>query len=514
MHFVDRHREKIRQSPMSSRLLWACLLLVVLLVLTFGAALFLFASLHNTKKDISRSLQIQFSVFQNDMERYFDQLAVMGVNLSEDMSAEVDKELALRQMSFAQLNDSPEVLNALEEKMIEPLCRHLRQTGCSGAFVLLDATVNTRMEGAEHSRAGLYVQKSGADTPTVPLLLYRGSAEVGKARSVMPHRKWRMEFQTDQFPDYDRWMTPGSAPLYQSYTLTERFELPGTCENVQLFLLPLRGQDGTVYGLCGFEISESYFKQNFAQPTGFDRLICLLAPASDGLNAGAALSSGTTDGYYHTPRNTLVLRSMGGGLTQLTGPDSAYAGISQLCRLSESQSYRLAVCIPMADYQRLVFSGNLQMLLIGLFIAFFVVFCCMSFHRRILSPAFRQFEEDRRESRRRMEELQLERQQMQTALTRLGNACRNESVSESFQTFVDSIPTLTNTERRIFDGYVAGLRSREIVEQLDIKDSTLRYHNKNIYNKLGVTSLKELQQFVAILNSSSGSAPDSAPDEK
>ena len=30
MHFVDRHREKIRQSPMSSRLLWACLLLVVL----------------------------------------------------------------------------------------------------------------------------------------------------------------------------------------------------------------------------------------------------------------------------------------------------------------------------------------------------------------------------------------------------------------------------------------------------------------------------------------------------
>lgn len=117
MHFVDRHREKIRQSPMSSRLLWACLLLVVLLVLTFGAALFLFASLHNTKKDISRSLQIQFSVFQNDMERYFDQLAVMGVNLSEDMSAEVDKELALRQMSFAQLNDSPEVLNALEEKI-------------------------------------------------------------------------------------------------------------------------------------------------------------------------------------------------------------------------------------------------------------------------------------------------------------------------------------------------------------------------------------------------------------
>ena len=165
MHFFARHRENIRQSSMSSRLLWPCLLLAALLLLTFGAALFLFASLHNTKKDTTRSLEIQYSVFQNDMERYFDQLAVMGVNLSEDMGALVDRQLASREMTFDQLNDSPEVLNALEEEMIEPLCRSLRRTSCSGAFVLLDATVNTRMEGAGYSRAGLYVQKGGADTP-------------------------------------------------------------------------------------------------------------------------------------------------------------------------------------------------------------------------------------------------------------------------------------------------------------------------------------------------------------
>ena len=34
MHFFARHRENIRQSTMSARLLWPCLLLVVLLVLT------------------------------------------------------------------------------------------------------------------------------------------------------------------------------------------------------------------------------------------------------------------------------------------------------------------------------------------------------------------------------------------------------------------------------------------------------------------------------------------------
>ena len=61
MHFFARHRENIRQSSMSSRLLWPCLLLAALLLLTFGAALFLFASLHNTKKDTTRSLEIQYS---------------------------------------------------------------------------------------------------------------------------------------------------------------------------------------------------------------------------------------------------------------------------------------------------------------------------------------------------------------------------------------------------------------------------------------------------------------------
>ena len=112
----------------------------------------------------------------------------MGVNLSEDMSAEVDKELALAADVLAQLNDFSRGAERAGGENDRVLCRRLRQTGCSGAFVLLDATVNTRMEGAEHSRAGLYVQKSGADTPTVPPAAVPGSAEVGKDHSVMPQR--------------------------------------------------------------------------------------------------------------------------------------------------------------------------------------------------------------------------------------------------------------------------------------------------------------------------------------
>lgn len=116
MRLFARHRAEMPSRAPSHRLLWASLLLALLLLLTFGAALFLFISLHNTKKDTVRSLEIQYAVFQNDMERYFDQLAVMGINLSEDMSDLVEQQLAAQGMtSFRQLSDAPEALTTLPE---------------------------------------------------------------------------------------------------------------------------------------------------------------------------------------------------------------------------------------------------------------------------------------------------------------------------------------------------------------------------------------------------------------
>lgn len=59
MRLFARHRAEMPSRAPSHRLLWASLLLALLLLLTFGAALFLFISLHNTKKDTVRSLEIR-----------------------------------------------------------------------------------------------------------------------------------------------------------------------------------------------------------------------------------------------------------------------------------------------------------------------------------------------------------------------------------------------------------------------------------------------------------------------
>ena len=60
------------------------------------------------------------------------------------------------------------------------------------------------------------------------------------------------------------------------------------------------------------------------------------------------------------------------------------------------------------------------------------------------------------------------------------------------QHFQDGMLALTKTERMIFDCYLAGKSTKDILEELIIKENTKKFHNKNIYGKLGVSSRKQL----------------------
>ena len=63
---------------------------------------------------------------------------------------------------------------------------------------------------------------------------------------------------------------------------------------------------------------------------------------------------------------------------------------------------------------------------------------------------------------------------------------------ERIEFFMTGLKTLTPTERAIYDAYVARVTTKEIMANMDIKESTLKYHNRNLYGKLGVSSRKEL----------------------
>ena len=63
---------------------------------------------------------------------------------------------------------------------------------------------------------------------------------------------------------------------------------------------------------------------------------------------------------------------------------------------------------------------------------------------------------------------------------------------EQQKLFVQGLGTLTPTEKAIYDLYLNGKSTKEILATLNIKENTLKFHNKNLYSKLGVSSRKAL----------------------
>lgn len=72
------------------------------------------------------------------------------------------------------------------------------------------------------------------------------------------------------------------------------------------------------------------------------------------------------------------------------------------------------------------------------------------------------------------------------------DALNNREDTENIELFQKGILTLTNTEKMIFDLYLEGDGTKDVLSKMNIKENTLKYHNKNIYGKLGVSSRKQL----------------------
>ncbi len=63
---------------------------------------------------------------------------------------------------------------------------------------------------------------------------------------------------------------------------------------------------------------------------------------------------------------------------------------------------------------------------------------------------------------------------------------------EAIELFVSGYQQLTKTEKSVFNGYVNRLTTKEVMTTLNITENTLKFHNKNLYGKLGVSSRKQL----------------------
>ncbi len=500
------------------KLFYSMLLLAFLVLITLMSGLYLFGKLDSPKENMTEALELQMEFFENSVEEYWKQLAVMGIDLSRDTSGLLENYLKEQNLTLDDLSATGQGAEELQSLLLEELCLHLRQTACSGGFVILNTDGGN---SAAQERPGIYVIRGIDTSPDGDMLLYRGLASVGKEQKVMPHRKWRMSFQKDVFPDYEQLIAQAELPLEQAYRVTPLATLPGTDEQVMLLTLPIIGQNGVVYGLCGYEVSRRYFRATQKLPTRLQRLICLMTPEyGDILDADVGLDCGSS---YVIPKGQFTLERDGEELVFVHGAGE-YVGHQHCFSPSQGQeNFCLTVMIPKADYDASVIQNTLQSGVLFMLLIFLVGISCLYFSRRFLSPILTALDHMKHEEYRdakldipeiddlsdflqkqdqahesAMNQIKQEKQSAENKAATLAYSRKTEIDPDIYKDFVQGLKTLTPTEERILGLYMDGVSTKDAIETLGIKESTLRFHNKNIYSKLGVNSRKQAVMYALV----------------
>lgn len=517
----------------------AALLLAVLLV-----ALLLLGQLKSPRAETEKALTFQMGAFRSDMASLWRNVSVMGIHLSQDMTAIIEEQIS----DFSSLNGDVAAVGDLQEAMLEPLCQYVRQTDCSGAFIMLGASLSS--DPAVDSHAGLYVQRSNAEHTTSDLLLYRGMADIGRQHRVMPHRKWAQEFCPADFPGLADQLEAASAPIERACRTTELLTLPGTTEQAILLTVPMIGADGTVYGLCGFSVNQTYFLAHHAQPTGIGSLACVLSDSAEGLDVQRGLLTYPTGDFCFVPDELLEKRSLRGGLSAFVGTELSFVGISEPFTVAagDEASPDLTVLIPKSDYDRALLKSRLEAAGVLMLLLFFAVSCCLFYTRRYLRPILEDidhvtvaggekgkpiFEEllpisekmrsheeavtalkaERQDAQDRAEQLlgeklgleeQVEGMQGQlddslAEIRRLAHLGKKELKPADYDKFLKGYAKLSAKELEICEALVSGLSTRQCAEQIGCASSTVDTYRKRVYEKTGIHRVRQLQLCVALM---------------
>ncbi len=534
-------------TTLHGRLILFFVMVSVTLILAFTLLLSLFGITGSERKAVDSHLTTEISIISDKISEDFGRVSLGGISIAEDIARRSDRFFADNGITAASLSEHPELLEALLSEHMQTLISTVNTRYCGGAFIILDATVNPASDNAETAKSGIFLKKTQpthTSATGVDIHYLRGPASLARENGIMLLGQWRMEFDTEgqdffdcvidtahQNPDLD---------LSRLYYWSGRTVLKDNSEAGFMLCVPLRSEDGTVFGICGVEVSDRLFK-SFYTPAGgnFENIFTVMAPVCE---SGFCTSLGLIAGNYYLTGNhwdyDLEVTDSHEDFIHLSGGGESYAGKSSAIRLYpggspyEDQAWVTAILMPQ-DILHSAVKGNTDYFSLTVVILLAVsVIVSIFISRRYLRPVndaldtirSRSYSEQTgapyseindlleflaandRAHAEELERLDKENKEVrskfdmaQTHMTRLANEKLPEVDLDSFEQFMQCLCTLTPKERSIFDLYMDGKSAKEILVLADINQNTLKYHNKNIYSKLGVTSRKQLLEFAALM---------------
>ncbi len=512
------------------------LLYIVSAVATFLALamvlLNLFGFINSANVQIMRDLDAWLTNSADSIEQDCDELAACAISFSHQLESLIQDFLIEQQLQFDDLQDNTQALTDLQQELYDTVYLNMQVAPASGTFYILNTTVNSTSETPLFNGIYLkYVNLSSENTVNNSFALYRGSYSTGKNNNLTFHSGWNNENHTDFFDDCESVFSEGV-----HYALSTVSEIPDTWENARYIYVPMRDRQDRIIGVCGFEISNLLFRlSNKTEDPRWGQLICGLIDQQQGSYRGQFSSN-----RYQNSTMQIVTKK---DHTQFDFGTESCVGATKEIFLG-NDTFTVAVMMPQAQYLKFVRNGQLQNAAIFLILGIVALVSCVMMSHRYVSPILKRIEQVKANEtggdptnireiedlfaflaardeayEARLEELEKERQaaeanatqtqkDYQTALRKLdlvqgeleqlAAAQHREIVLEEYEFFLCNLGTLTATEYKVYELYLAGKNAKQIAEILGISENTLKYHNKNIYSKLGISSRKQMLRFAAL----------------
>ncbi len=527
------------------RLLLFFILVSVSLVLAFALLLSLFGINGKEAKVVKNHIDTELSIMTDKIGEDFGRISLGGISIAEDISKRSDTFFREHDIAPSDLKAHTDLIEPLLAEYMQTLMATVNNRYCGGAFVMLDTSVS---QTSDTAKAGIFIKKTqptATDAVGVKLHYLRGPADLARDNGIMLLGQWKMEYDIEGQEFFTGVMETArenaDLPLSRLYYWSGRVTLKGNSEAGFLLCVPLRTSDGEVFGLCGIEVSDRLFKSQYTPEGGdFENIFTVTAPdceqglcTSEGMIAGNRYLTGTHWCYDLTETDSHE------GFHHYSGEGEAYAGKTVSLRLYpggspyEDETWSVSILMP-KDILHTAVKGNTTYfiyIIIGLLLASIVASAIIS--RQYLRPVDKALDriknneyteddgadvyseitdlfdylskKDRehdlaiQQKQQETEALRSEHEKAQTEISRLAYSRKSEIDPDCYRMFLDNLRTLTATERIVFDHYLDGRSAKEIMEIMGIKEPTLKYHNRNIYGKLGISSRKELLRYAALM---------------
>ena len=498
---------KNRWISMERRLFLYWLIMVLAVMTAVFVVLIVAGVFSNDAGKLGGTLSVQQKNTTMTFNKLIDTLNAQNLALSEQITREVSDVLETEERTFKDLDNNPELITRIEERMCFYLQTIVRSRSCSGAYFILDATTNTEAPGADRSRMGLYLRSGNVGTDGMAnqyITFFRGVADVARKENIQMHNRWNLEFDIDNVPGYEILMDFDGRRILDSCYLSNRVTLSGTWEQGVLLSIPVV-LEGKVRGVCGVELSELFFNMVFPSvESPYGNMVTVVAPIADKRLLLDGAISGKTDGTYFTTDGTLLIKNGEHYKTYSDGSRTYFGNHIVIPKAVDGRSdLTLVTLVPEISYQSSVAKNRTFWLCGGRGYLVLMLLAAMFLTRRFMLPIQKQIRalKDQKEPQEESNSGIIEIDELLAYMHARQAKPDEESkmppgMEELFFDFARRVETLTPMERTVLQYYINGFSVNEIAEKEFISLSTVRKHNSNINRKLGVSTREELLLYI------------------